>query len=991
MSDRPRSVRALAVLALFLVSGASGLVYEVVWSRWFTQLLGTTIYAVSTVLGVFMGGLALGAWLFGRVADRPRANGLRIYGVLELAIGIYVLLLPALIDAAEGIYVSAWPLVEASFAGQLGLRFALVVAILIVPATLMGGTLPALSRHLVTSPEHSAREIGMLYAINTLGAVLGCATAGFVLLEHLGLSASLYLAAALNFAVAVLALWLARRPEPTAVTPPRAPDADAEQPVDGAAAGRARLALGLYALCGFAALALEVLWTRSLMYFVSVDTWAFTSMLSAFLCGIGLGSLVIAQVESRIRRPLLALGILQVGVAIGAAASIPLFDGLYAAQQSFESAVAVTSKLGRVASKLFASFFVMLLPTLLMGASFPIASRIWVQAKGQVGRGVGTLYAINTVGAIAGSTMAGFVLIPWLGLKDAVLAMASLYALIGAVLIAAARARGPLLPPVVAAGVPAAIVLLIANALYHGEPMARNLYYFQRPEDPHELVYSDEGVAASLAIIETARGSKLLNINGVTTAADNYLDMQVHRMLSHLAVLAHPDPRTALIVGFGMGSTAYGVCQHPLERVDVVELLRAERRTAPYFEHVNHGILGDERLHFIEGDGRNYLLATERRYDVISFNAIHPRFSSNLYTADFYRLCLERLTDDGVICAWLTQNRMPRDVWRMLCASLVEVFPHCSLWYSNPEHYCLLGSRRPLRIDPDVWAQRMALPAVATDLADSNLADPAVMLTRFVLGDADLRRYLQGAVLNTDDRPRIEFSAEFPDDERPIVEELLRLRSPLDTILAAPPAGADPSELRARLPAYEASARLLFRGQIDFWYPLAKNSLQAEIHYLRALQLTPDNQDVRENLLFSDRRVAVVEAAAQANPDAPQAQLEHAQMLRQQGRFDDAERTLRGLLDRYGSVGSVMQELGLLRLLRGDAAGAIDMLLPIPASGGRLDMRHGYALGVALDRAGRTGEALAFLGALRREVPEIDEWWAVFESASKQMAARAGG
>ena len=670
------------VLGLFLFSGVSGLIYEVVWSRMFVLVLGTTVYAVSTVLGVFMGGLALGSWLFGRLADRPGSNGLRIYAWLELGIGAFALLLPALMHLSDLIYRAAWPGISDSFAGLMAVRLVLAAMTLIVPSTLMGGTLPVLSRFLVRSRERTGREIGTLYAINTLGAVLGCFVAGFFLLEYLGVQLTLWCAALLNFAVGGIALHLARR----VVVRPVA-DALDKTPENVRRYGphQIRLALVLYAFSGCAALALEVLWMRSLMYFTSVDTYAFTAMLSAFLCGLGLGSLVMARFTARIRNPLLVFGVIELLVGVSAAASIPLFDQLYGAFVSVAGPASGEGTLyAKIVTKLFCSFFIMLVPTLLMGAAFPLASAIYVGARRRVGRGTGTLYALNTVGAIVGSVAAGFLLIPALGLQRGILLCASVYVVLGLLLCAATLRVW--IPRVVAVGVAvlATFGLAAANRQFTGAPIIRQSWWFKDPEQPHKLVWYDEGPAASLAVLENAVGTKLLNINGITTAINNHMDMQVHRMLSHLPLLLHPDPETVLVVGFGMGSTPWGCCRHDVERVDVVELLRSEKQTAHLFEDINHGVLDDPKLRFIEGDGRNYLLATRRLYDVISFNAIHPRYSAYLYTEDFYQLCRRRMTADGVICAWMTQNSMRESEFRMLCRSFVDVFPNSSLWYCNP-------------------------------------------------------------------------------------------------------------------------------------------------------------------------------------------------------------------------------------------------------------------------------------------------------------------
>lgn len=604
-----RSTR-LIIFSLFLFSGISGLIYEVVWSRMLTHVLGTTTYAVATVLAVFMGGLALGSWLFGRYADRPGINGLRLYAYLELLIGAFAIALPVFLLLSDVIYQVIFPLVESSFVGLITLRVLLAAIVLIAPATLMGGTLPVLSKFLVKSRGKAGLDIGTLYAINTLGAVIGCFVAGFFLLELLGTRGSLFAAAALNFAVGIAAFTAAKR------TPanPTEPEALAQEPDSPYAPWQIKLALVLYAVSGMAALMLEVLWTRSLIYFTSVDLWAFTAMLTTFLSGLGIGSLVMARFAAAIKRPMLVLGIIQLLAGIAAAASIPLFGSLFGALEWAEGFVETRGNLsGKIATKLFASFFIMFVPTLLMGAAFPLISSVYVGAKKKIGRGIGALYALNTVGAIAGSILAGFILIPVMGIENSILLGASLFVAIGLVIIVASPVGRR--PSTKMVGVAAFLLagLVWANASFKGQYMVYKSRIFKQGID-NELVFAHEGVGASLVVFENEFGTRILNINGITTAIRNYMDMQVHRMLSHLPMLMHPDPKKVLVVGFGMGSTPWGCTQHPVDRVDVVELLRSEKKAASHFSDINHNVLDHPKLNFIEGDGRNYLLGTRERY-----------------------------------------------------------------------------------------------------------------------------------------------------------------------------------------------------------------------------------------------------------------------------------------------------------------------------------------------------------------------------------------
>ena len=990
-SARSRAI----ILSLFLFSGVSGLIYEVVWSRQFALVLGSTVHAAAAVLGVFMGGLALGSWFFGRIADRPGSNGLRIYGGLELAIGAFALLVLPLMRLSDVIYRAAWPAVSDSASGLMALRLLLSVMILIVPSTLMGGTLPVLSRFLVRAGERSGREIGTLYAVNTLGAVFGCFVTGFFLLELLGLRVTIISAAAVNFTVGIAALLWSRRATVTQAEDPlkkkTASSAERLRP------GLARLVLALYCASGFAALALEVIWTRSLLYFVSADTWAFAAMLSAFLTGLGLGSLAMARVVGRIRHPALALGLLQVLIGLSAAASIPLFDRLHGAFTSVAEAMSDQSRfLDIIVTRLSVSFVIMLAPTLLMGATFPLASAIYVGARRQIGRGVGTLYALNTMGAIGGSLAAGFVLIPALGLQRGVLLCSSIYVLLGLLLCSAAPRRKSARRAAGAVLVLGAAALAAANLGFEGRPVILRSRFFKNPADVHKLLFYDEGSAASLAVIENRRGTKLLNINGITTAINNYRDMQVHRMLAHLPLLLHPRPEQVLVIGFGMGSTPWGCCQHDeVRRVDVVELLPAEKHTAPFFEDVNHNVLEHPKLNFVVGDGRNYVLGTRATYDVVSFNAIHPRYSAALYTEDFYRLCRERLAPDGVICAWMTQNSMRESEFRMLCRSFVDVFPNSSLWYCNPEHFCLVGTMEPTAVDFDRWRERMAAPRVRDDLADSNFADPFVLLTRFMIGPEGLARYVAGAQLNTDDMPRIEFTRHTKREERPTVERLIQLRESVSPFVTAT---ADADWVRDRLAAYERAAGLMMIGQMEFWYPRPEAPLASQIAMRQALLASPGNQDVRENLGFSGRFKSIVQARLTESPDNPGLLTRMGIILTEEGRLAAARDHLIRALEAHNRFLPAAEQLGLVYLLEGNLPEAANWLKGVVTRFKRNDARLLYALSVALERGGRVAEAAPYRAAARKADPRVGEWFDLFErcvqalrSESRTPATRPGG
>lgn len=978
MPNRLPPSRAL-VLVLFWFTGFTGLVVEVLWTRMLGLVLGTTIWAAATVLATYMGGLALGSWWFGRRADRGDVDGLRLYGWLELGAGAYAIALPWLVAVMNAVFVAVWPLVLDSRLGQVLVRVVLAMLLLLPPSVLMGGSLPALSRHLVRADGRAAATIGTLYATNTFGAVLGCFLCGFVFLEAFGIQRTLLLAGTINVIVGGLAIRIGRGAHAIAAE-------ERDTRVPGPRSTPQRVVLIAFAAAGGIALALEVLWTRALLYFVNIDAWAFAAMLTAFLTGIAIGSWVASRFADRVRDPAAAFGALLVMLGLSSAASLLLLSRLH---DSFGAlgdggAFANVPLLEHVRHKLGQSFFVMLAPTLLMGATFPLVSRVFVDARTGVGRGVGALYAANTIGAIVGSLAAGFALVPWLGVRAAILLAASLYVAVGTLVLAFAAAT-PRFRRAARIAAPGVAALLVAvNLAIDGGTLIHDSAWFKREDvaGRFRVLFYEEAPDATVSVLEKDIGTRELNINGQSTAFDNYRDMQVHRMLSHLPLLLHPDPRRCLVVGFGMGSTVHGTNLHQPEVLDVVELLATERRTAPFFASVNHDVLSDPRVHFVVGDGRNHLLGTRARYDVISFNAIHPRYSANLYTHDFHVLCRERLAPGGIVCAWLTQNSMTRAEWTMLCRSMAAAYPHVALWACNPEHYCMLGADRPLRVDLARWRVEVS-GAIAEDLAASNLDDPLWLASRFLCADEHLRSYLGDGPLNTDDRPLIEFARERNSEEGQVVAALVGLKRPLTEILAVEATEAERSELDR----YDRAVREYLRGEAEFWYPT--ESFLDRVHLRRALDALPSAEDVRESLGLSKRFLRLAERQLAGDPDALAPAVTLAWIEMNDGALDAARERLVAALRRHPGDHVATAHLGLAQYFARDYRATRETLPPAIIGFGtaapsadalHLQAMSVFALDASLRALGSEDRSVTEMKAkIARMLPRAAELWDLFE------------
>ena len=757
------------LFAVFFLSGAVGLVYEVTWLRLFRIIMGNTVFTSATVLTSFMGGLALGSLLASRLADRV-ARPLRAYALLEVVLGVYALALPWLLVPAEPVY--GW--LYTHFAGDtlplaLG-RFAVSAALLTIPTTVMGATLPLLSRHITAGLEWVGRDVGRLYGLNTLGAAAGALLAGFVLIPAYGVSTTLILGAVGNAVVCLAAAGLDRH-----CPVPAAPTAAAS----AAGVGRPRLAwavLVAIAATGFASMVYEVAWTRTLTLLIGSSVYAFTLMLGAFIAGLGAGSWVLAGWIDRRRDLVLLLGGLQFVVATAALAVVPLFSYLPGWIVSL-----VTRHAGSFRTlhllEFLAVFTLMLVPTFVMGAVFPTVARIYTRDLSRLGRSVGEAYAANTLGAVLGSFAAGFLLIPLIGARQAILLAVAVNALTGLCCwLASDRLRWRWRLGTAAGTV--AVLLAMAWRLPEWDPLLLNsapylyAYRYQRNADSESvdldrvmtrnrrLLYAEQGLTAAVTVVESG-GETYLKVNGKTDAS-SHGDRRSQALLSHLPLLHHPDPRQALLIGLGSGISLGALADHPVDEIECVEISPEVVRASHYFTDVNQDALRDPRVQLLIGDGRNHVAHTRQRYDVIISQPSNLWIAgmADLFTREFFTACRQRLAPGGLMCTWVQAYAMRADDFRSIARTFVEVFPHVSMWESVPGgDYYLVGSEAPPVVTPERWSERVALRGLMPDLAAIGVHSVNDVLVSYVLGGESLAAFVDGAAISTDDNARLEFSS----------------------------------------------------------------------------------------------------------------------------------------------------------------------------------------------------------------------------------------
>jgi spermidine synthase len=775
---KPADGAGIIVLCFFL-SGATGLVYQVVWLRLLGLVFGHTVYATTTVLSAFMAGLALGSLLAARRMVRLK-NLIAIYGWLEIGIGACCALLPVTLDRAAPLWVGLSSALGLPYHGLLAVEFVLVFALLVIPTTLMGATLPVLSQALVGEGGGARRDVGALYAINTFGAVLGVALAGYVLLPALGNRTTTMLAASGNIVAGIIALVYSRRASRRAGAPPVLEDSpratlDAAgaspeggfEPLPGA--GLTTVAL---AISGAVSMLYEVGWTRALALAIGSSTYAFTSMLLAFLVGIAGGSALYSRLSPARRTSPAAFALLQAGIGVATGATILMFERapeVYLVALRWSAAPEFVQLL-----QLAVSVGALLLSSLLIGATFPCAVALVARSRTDIGRQVGRLYGANTVGAIIGSIAAGFVLMPLLGTQAMLKAGAAVNLLLASALFAYC-ARGALRWrwAAAAACVVAAVgvfglpqwdrrVMSSGAAVYApwyvNASRGKDLASLLRSQ---HIVYYRDGLSATVAV-SRAGDDVFLRVNGKLDAGTAGGDMPTQLMSGHLPLLIHADPKTVLVIGLGSGITAGAVARYPIERLDVVEIEPAVVEASRFFRHLHGGVLEDPRVRTVIADGRNFLLTTRERYDVIISEPSNPWMSglASMFSEEFFRLARERLRPGGMMLQWIQSYSIRPEDFRMVVNTFRSAFPAASVWNPVRGDFLLVGRRESRPIDLDqVRARFDGIPQVRRDLERIGVRAWPGILGFFMLGEADTARFAQGGGLNTDDRLPLEFSA----------------------------------------------------------------------------------------------------------------------------------------------------------------------------------------------------------------------------------------
>jgi spermidine synthase len=747
---------------IFSLSGSCALVYEILWSKYLSLTFGNTMIAISVVAATFMAGLALGSFLLGRYADRD-SNLLKTYALLEIGIGITALLFEPTLDVVEHLY-AYWVQQLPNFPGlTTSINILFCGMLLLPPSICMGGTFPLMCRFFAR--RKSGAQIGRLYALNTLGATLGAFSAGYLLIPTLGLSRTGFLAIFGNLAIAGICFVLSKRYG--------AVDADGKtdeilvsQHLD---LSKHRPILLTVALIGFLSLGYEILWTRVLLLFLGNTSYAFSLILSGYLVCIAIGGYLYACIsnpEMKERKVFLTLSLMMGGSVILTA---PFYDKL---AHLFQFAHEVSGENWWLLTLL--SFVIVLfvvgLPTILSGALLPAAVAIIDPGKKYTGQGVGMVVLHNTTGAVLGSLVAGFIMVPTFGLLNSFkcLAVVNLIMVISLALHFRQRGRlGRVAPSIAIAGILLAFVpmswdaKLINSGVYCYASKYAKMGGIERVLSAERILDVIEGRDCTVAVHESLGGDfRFFSVNGKTDGGTGG-DMSTQYLIGQLPLMLHHAPKDVLVVGLGTGLTLNGMSSHPVECINCVEISPEVVKAEKYFKEFNGNALADPKVNLLINDGRNLLFTNAKKYDVIISEPSNPWQSGNcnLFTDDFYKIAVDRLKDGGLFCQWIGLYDITVENLQIVSQTFLHNFPRALVFKAGSD-LILIGSNSPLQIDYQLMKDRFSNKKIAEIMRSINLRTPGDLIAKHYLFDEETLASLAGnAILNTDDLPVLEYSA----------------------------------------------------------------------------------------------------------------------------------------------------------------------------------------------------------------------------------------
>lgn len=751
-----------SVMLVYFCSGACSLIDEVVWVRLLKLTLGNTVYASSIVVSMFMGGLALGALIMSRYADRVKRQ-LRLYAALEILVTISALLMPWALQLAGVGYRWFFVKYQPQPATLLLVQVIVSALLLLVPTMLMGSTLPLLGRYVTRLEDHVGHHVGKLYALNTLGAALGCFLAGFLFIRMVGVMGTLYIAAGINLFVAFAGWMLSRYYDPAPMQVKKSP-AKVQPPAAVEKAGAWKqyvLALAFF-LSGMVSIGYELIWMRSIVVPLGGFTYVFSGVLTVYLIGNVIGAWIGSRLSKQLKNSAVAFGISLTCLGVLGVLYIPWFTTWFGFLQESSAinklfaGLLGGSAVRKAVQPLLHSAFLFLIPAITMGIGFPLALQAWAKFRHKVGQTTGMVYGINTIGAVLGGIITGFVLIPLTGvqLSITILGLAGIW--LGGIMVQLFYSGSRKSLRIGAAT--CTVVLTVVAFLTPMDMFKRNLAKTYKGQ----ILSVQEGVTTTVAVLRQKDGTLSMAIDHIQMAGDG-IRRSAQKTLGHLGALLHTDPKDVLSFGFGTGETSYCLAQHNLN-IDCVEIAPEVTNMAlQFFKHINLGDQLSQNVNMIHMDGKNYLNLTDKKYDIIinDSNVHSTSGSAPLFTKEHFQSALNHLKPGGLFITKLHLQGHPKSNFDCILATFLDVFPHMSVWYPVTKPFVfvyLIGSPNPQIFSPKRIDAELNKEKVRRSVDYLNFADSLDVLNCYLGDEQDIRRYLKQYSINSDYKPYLEFN-----------------------------------------------------------------------------------------------------------------------------------------------------------------------------------------------------------------------------------------
>ena len=741
MKPSARLVFGMALFCFF-VSGTAGLIYQIVWARYLALFLGHTSYAIVAVLAAFMGGLALGNAWFGAHADRS-SRPLALYGWLEIGITVYAVIFPAYYSLCHDSYIFLGKYCPPGSAALVALKFAFSILTILIPTILMGATFPVLAKFVTRSVSELRERVAALYSINSAGAVAGVLIAEYWWIQSLGLEMTVYSAAALNLTAGVAALYLSSwmeegKPSNRGVS---ATEPSVEEHFSSRELRLATIAIGV---SGFVAMLYEVAWTRLLALVLGSSTHAFSLMLMTFITGIAFGSWLVYRWKT-LRRTLDAFAWAELALAGSLFISMFFYEYLPYWFSHLASQLARQPETYKVFQfvQALVCFLVMFIPTVCLGATLPLASRVATSELARTGRSIGRVFSVNTVGTVLGTIVTGLWLLPAAGLTRTFAIGIALNSVIGLALLQRNRLnrRWVVLTTIGCIG----IVWLSGTLLSNNWQRAFSIGLWRNLTPPADiaayrdriknetLIYHKDGAGSTVTVFEwknLTRDSIALKVNGKPDASTD-LDVTTQRLLGHIPMLLKPGSTNVLVVGLGSGMTCGSVAKHPsVGRIDVVEISPEVAEAARFFENYNDDILDNPRLRLVVEDAKSFLKTTDENYDAIISEPSNPWMAgvAGVFTLEYYESCRAKLHAGGLMAQWVHIYESSEEMLNMVISTFSAVFPYTSIWRTAVGDLLLIGSTTPRNVDLEEMEGNFRIQDVKADMARIGIVELPVLL-----------------------------------------------------------------------------------------------------------------------------------------------------------------------------------------------------------------------------------------------------------------------